>query len=167
MSPQLWRFRIRFRITRLEYIRENLTTRYRHIGQLPQALSGEFHSWWTSKRQRGIEEFLLGMLLSHLAERASTLTPLPTLGVLPAGRALHHAPGTLPEQPGPGRAGHWAHLKHFSIFFGSVLQIKAAKKEETLSIPAQEWLLFYWAGVRVGRGELGQEKGLFFTLWLW
>lgn len=41
----------KFRLTQLVYTRENLIT-CKKTEQLWEVLSGEFHSWWTSQRQR-------------------------------------------------------------------------------------------------------------------
>lgn len=78
------------------------------------------------------------------------------------GRSLHHAQGLPPAQPGPRWGWGAVHSpNHFSISFGSVLQIKAAKEEETISIPAKKLLIFHLGKVPV----LGQEKGTLFPLW--
>lgn len=88
---------------------------------------------------------------------------LPTaLALRLQGRCAPPCSGLSGSMPCPG--WDWGAVrtpKHFNISFGSVLQIKAVKKEEMISIPAKKLLIFHLGKVCL----LGQKKGPLFLLW--
>lgn len=142
-----------FRITKLAQTRENLTT-WQRLSTTP---SGSF--WGIPLRDRRVFslEFSYHIWQSALPSSASAHC----LALCLQRRSLHCAQGLLPGQlcPRRGWGGAVHSPNHFSISCGSVLQMKAAKEEETISIPAKKPLIFHL-------GKMPVEKGTLFPFWL-